>query len=359
MTNIILTGNGDVSTAEVEASVRHYTPGPREDEKETPEEVDRTPLTADELDGLSRATADTFQPIADGQQAGDRAATFVVPGEWVSPVVKQRRKQAMLLPSVGQVADLEQRVSALLASPGAPEVVVTAGQRARDAVRAARETHEGARHPDSPRYALNQDAKDATILAVAEATKAVTDLEEVCSEDAVQQEWFESLTVGLAGRQTEVADALKTALALYSEWRQGIQAAHDLAQAQGRFGEWHLHPDSRKLQPLSLVAELGKALAIATSDDDWVNGQYLTRDYDGVPPHTLAALRRSAEVAGGASYAESVYLRVASPHPMDGPVRDALAAKDLRIVHTSPVPALSNEQAQWDEHSRRVDNARS
>lgn len=343
MTSIILSGSDEVSREEAEATSRHYTPGPQENVEETPEVEDRTPVSDAQREALDEATRPTFEPIASDQQNGERAATFEVPGGWVSPVVRQRNKSAMMLPNFGSITDLEQRIGAVLRYAGAPREIADLGQQARDAVAAARKAHEGSRHDTNRRFAVDQDAKDAVILEIARATAAVGALEALARDGAVRDEWFDGLVADLPTQRQKAARALDDATKAYAQWRRAIADADALARKQGRFGEWHMHPDRLTIKPLDLIAELQKARDIAKSDDDWVNGDYLTKEYDGIPPHTMAALEKSAQSAGG-SFVEQVYLRLKHPHPADGPARDTIAERDLRIIHTRPIPNLAPDQ---------------
>lgn len=338
----------EITADEAAAITRNYTPGYDEDVVETPEPEDNSPVTAEDVKRLDEGTRDTFDsPFAsqDNQSISDRPATFAPPSDWESPVMKQRKRQAMTLPSLAQANDLNQRIAAVMRFDGAPDSVADLAQKARDAVAEARTVHESAQHPDNRRYAVSASAKDDVVLAFAKATDAVRALETHAKDDAVREQWFANVTDGLAKQREAAAKALTTAATAYAAWRQAIAAGEALAVEQGRWGPgWHDHPDARDLKPLDLIESLRKARDIAQSDNEFVSGAYLVTEYDGIPPHTLAKLKRSAEIAGGGTWAQSLYMRLLSPNPADGPAVDTIAQKDLRIINSRPIPALTEEQ---------------
>lgn len=335
-----------------EAITKNYTASVQETTEETPESVDNSPATDEEIQALHKS-AEQGTSLASEASQSDRATTFVTPGAWVSPVQQQRQRKAMRLPSIQSLDDLDHRISAVMRFGGAPQEVATLAQKARTAVGAARAAFDGAHHPDNRRYAASNAAKDAVVQAIAKATAAVGALEATAKRDDIRDAWFDNLVGDLPKQRTEAAKALDKAAKAYAEWRQAIADADALAREQQRWGDWHNHPDARELNPLALIGELRKARDVASSEDDWVNGDYLTTEYDGIPPHTLAYLQASARRAPG-SFAEMTLHRLVSPHRNDGPAHDTISSKDLRIINTRPVPALhpsaqaDGDRPDWD-----------
>jgi len=326
-------------TPELDPSVRETKHYEQDVEPDGPNE----PLTTDESAALDkRLESDQNTTIRSDQQPSTRAQQFTPPGEWIHPVQEARQRNAMLLPSVAQINDLNQRISSVLRFDGAPKEVATLAQKARVAAGAAREAHESGRHPDSPRYASSQAAKDAVIQEIAKATTAVAALEQAASREDVRDAWFDGLTANLEDQRNAAAAALDKAAKTYSVWRQSIAAADALAKEQGRWGMWHHHPEERELNPLGLIGEVRKARDIAQSEDGWISGRYLYADEtpEGqVPEWTMAWLKDQARRAPG-TFADHVYMRLLSVHEADGAAQDTIASRDLRIINTRPVPNL-------------------
>jgi hypothetical protein len=334
----ILTGNDDVSREEAEATSRHYTPGLQEDVEETPDEADRTPVTEAERKSLDEATADVFQPIA-GDQQNDRAPTFEVPGDWVSPVVRHRRKQAMLFASVRALDDLDGRVARLCRFGAAPKPVQTAQRAAREALAAARQARIDGAHPDNPKFARDTVAKDHAAVTAAEAVRAVSHFERIAEEHA--EAWFVSLTSDLDRQRAEALTALKEASKAYSGLRATINGANVLAIEQGRWDKsWHCSTVS-ELDLNRPVGSLREAIGFLENGDDFTDGSFLVADYgQSVPPHTLGKLKRGAEVAGGGTFAAQVYARAVAPMANDRDAQEAIAEKRLiLLLNSNPATA--------------------
>jgi hypothetical protein len=356
MSNIF--NDNEITHQDADALARKYRPSVQELQDEAPDDAeDRTPISDDERAGLDEASRPSFEPVLPAGQPNERAVTFVPPSDvWVHPKIKAARRQQALFPSSRALDDLDQRIAKVVKVDGAPESVLAAESTARGAVAQARQVRADGGHPDNPRYAVSTDAKDAAAVADAQAVLAVSALENAAS--AAAEEWFDGLTARVSDLREEAAEALEAAARAYAQWRQTIAAAEALGREQGKWGDWHHHPDARELNPLGLIAELRKARDIARSEDDWVSGAYLTKEYDGIPPHTMASLEKSARIAPG-SFAESVLLRLKGrPHPADTPALETIEARDLRIINTRPIPALNSAQAAWDAHARAVDPAR-
>jgi hypothetical protein len=343
----------DISAGDAEASTRHYTPSVQELADETPDEVDNSPLTADERQRLDEADHPTFQPLTNDGPQRDRAPSFVPPSDvYVSPVKKNRQRQQALFASRRALDDLDERVSKVMRFDGAPESVRAAEKTARDAIAAARQSRIDGAHPDNPRYARDAAAKDAAALAAADAVRAVAALEAV--DEQAADEWLDGLTGRIASQQKAAAKALEAAAKAYAEWRSTIAAADALSRAQAKFGDWHRHVDERELNPLGLIGEIRKALALAKTEDAYLSGLYLHSDptpEGEIPEWTLASLERAASIAPG-SFAESQLMRLRNPHPADAPAHESIAAKDLRILATSPIPALNPQQHESDRQDR-------
>lgn len=256
--------------------------------------------------------------------------------DWVNPAVLRRRKRALILPP--EPHDLANRITAVMRFDLPPKEVSAAATKAREAVDAAFALHAEARSEEQPRYAVSMDARDAVVQAIATATAAVSNLERVASDQS--EAWFNSLTADIADLRDKARKSLAQAEKAYAQWRQAIAGAHALAQEHGRFGDWHHHPDEQKMNALGLIGEIRKARELANSEDDFVSGAYLTAQYDGLPPHTLAYLEEQARVGGYDSYAGMELQRLREPHPADGPALQSIREKDLRIIRTSQIPDL-------------------
>lgn len=329
MTNVLIGGQTAIEEGD-ERIVRTYTPSVQETAEEQADEApDKAPISDAERQRLDESTATTFQSVfEDGQQAhGDRAETFVVPGEWVSPVVKQRRKQAMLLPPFGQISDLEERFKHFMLLDGLPEHVASLGQEARLAVGAATEAHEAARHPDNRRYAVSTAAKDAVVQEIAKATAAVGAFEAALDES--WDEWFDSLTSNLDKQRADALKALRAAEKAYAAFRATVNVANQVAQHGGRWDRsWH--SSTIRAHDLDVpIASIRDAMGFLEGDDDYASGAFLTAEYDGIPPHTLAKLKRGAEVSQPGSFAQQIYLRAVSLSESDYDARLAVETKHL------------------------------
>ncbi|WP_300678458.1 hypothetical protein [Nocardioides sp.] len=343
MTNILIGGQTAIEEGD-ERIVRTYTPSVQETAEEQADEApDKAPISDTERQRLDTATESTFQSVfEDGQQAhGDRAAEYVVPGEWVSPAVKQRRKQAMLLPPFGQIKDLSERLSFVTQFDGMPKHVAELAQKARLAIGAATEAHESARHPDNRRYAVGTAAKDSVVLAIAEATAAFGAFQAAVDESV--DEWFDGLTASVDKQRADALKALRAAEKAYSAFRSTVSAANMLAIETGRWDKsWH----SSTIREHDLdvpTSSIRDAIGFLEGDDDFASGAFLTADYgDSIPPHTLAKLKRGAEVSGGGSYAQQVYLRAVSP--TDFEARLAVETKHL-IPFLNSAPTAPDQAA--------------
>lgn len=332
--SIDINGGEVVNELDAEQTIKNYTPGVQETaQEESPEEVDNSPISDAEREGLDAKDADTFQPLTDDGEVRERVEAFQIPGEWVSPVVRNRRKRAMALPGAASITNLEQRISKVMRFDSAPQAVADAAQEARAAVSAAREAHEAGRHPDSPRYAVSQAAKDAAVQEIAKATAAVSALEQVAAESG--DEWFESLVGNLDKQRAEALKALKAASKAYASLRATINGAQALAVEQGRWDrDWH----SSAVPEVDLNAPIGairEAISHLDGGDEYTTGAFLTSEYEGIPPHTLAKLERRADLSDGGSFARQVYARAKSPMANDEAAQDAIAQKRLALLTNS------------------------
>lgn len=331
-----ITGDQAISSDEAEQVTRNYSPSVQEQAEETPEQIDRSPISDTERQRLDAASESTFQSVfEDGQQAyNERAEAYVVPGEWVSPVVKQRRKQAMLLPPFGAIQDLNERLSVFTKYDGMPEHVATLAQQARLAIGAATEAHESARHEDNRRYAVSTAAKDAVVQEIAKATVAVGAFEDAARDSA--SEWFEGLVSNLDKQRDDALKALKAAEKAYAAFRSTVSTANTLAIETERWDKaWH--SSTVREHDLNVpISSIRDAIGFLSGDNDYASGAFLTAEYDGIPPHTLDRLKRGAEVSGGGSYAQQLYLRAVKPEDMDA--RLAIERKHLiDFLNSAPI----------------------
>ncbi len=337
MATIHISGDTIIGADEAESSTKHYTPGPNEATIETPDEVDNSPITDSERQSLDQATESTFQsPLDQGSEIRDRAPEFTIPGEWVNPVIKQRRKQAMTLPSAAALDDLDQRISRMMRFDGMPKHVASLGQKARLAVGAAREAHESARHPENRRYAVSVAAKDTVVQEIAKATAAVGAFEDAC--DGSMDEWFDGVTANLDKQRADALKALRAAEKAYASLRGSINTAQALALASARWDkEWHTSTVT-EADLNAPIASMRAAIGYLESDNDFANGDFLTAEYEGVPPHTLAKLERGADISQPGSFARQVFVRAVKPLPGDKDAIEAIATKHLiRLTNSNPL----------------------
>lgn len=330
---------------EADASVKHYTPGPNEATVETPDEVDRSPIDAEQRQSLDKKTQSTFQsPMDQGAEIRDRAPEFVPPQSWISPVVKQRQRQAMTLPSAASLDDLDQRIRAVTRFDGMPKQVASLAQKARLAIGAAREAHEAARHGENPRFAVSVAAKDEVVKAIATATTLVGSLECTAEDPEISDEWFAGLTANLDKQRADALKALRAAEKAYASLRASIGAAQALATGPANYWDksWHssVVTESDLNAPIAAIRE---AISFLDGDksDDYTTGEFLTTEYEGIPPHTLAKLKRGAEISQPGSFAAQVYMRALNPHPRDRDALEAIETKRL-VFLTNSAPLTSD-----------------
>lgn len=298
------------------------------------EPVDQSPLSAVERQALDAASADTFQPVFP-DQPGERAAVFTPGSEYVSPVIKNQQRQQMLLPSIQILNDLDQRIASVVRFAGAPEQVATAAQSARDAVSAAREAYRAAQRDDNPRYTVSQAAKDAVVQENAKATAAVAALERAAEES--KDDWFDGLVSNLDKQRADALKALRTAAKAYASLRGSINAAQALAVASGRWDkEWHSSTTS-EADLYAPIASMRAAIGFLEDGDDYTTGAFLTAEYEEgtIPPHTVAKLKRAADLSSGGSFIEQLYFRARSVLANDTAAQDAVAQKRLILLLNS------------------------
>lgn len=335
MATIHLAGD-DAVTEEDAKSVRSYTPSAQELATEEPDEPD-TPTDYD-----TEAAADrVLEPRADTlptQQQTERAPAFLPPGTWVSPVARQRQRQALLLPGFGSINDLDRRIGAVMKFDGAPASVAELAQKARLAVGAAREAREDASHPDNPRYTKSVAAKDEVVKLIAKATTLVGQLERA-AQDA-SEEWFASLTSGLDEKRAAALDALRAAERAYSAFRSTVNAAQALAIESGRWDKsWHTSTVS-EVDLNKPIGAMRDAIKFLEGDDDLASGRFLTTEYEGIPPHTMANLKRRADVSQPGSFAHNLYARAKWPMEHDRDLQDAVQSRALLgFLNSAPLTA--------------------
>ncbi len=334
MGTIHITGDNEISTEEAERATRNYTASPAEQAEETPDEVDNSPLSDSELTTLDEASRPTFVGVE--QQQSERAETFHISGEWESPVVKARRKRAMMLPPVGQISDLQQRIAAVVRFDGAPAEVTQAAAKAREALAGANEVHQASQHSENRRFARDVAAKDATVAAIAKATSAVAALESVARDETVREKWFAGLVEGIDQERAEALKALRAAEKAYAKVRRSISAAQALAVEAGMWDKsWHMSTTS-EIDLNRPTSSMREAIRFLADGDDYTDGSFLTADYgDEIPPHTLAKLKRGAEVAGGGSFAAQLFARAVSPMKNDQDAQEAISQRRLLILMNS------------------------
>lgn len=350
MTSIHITGDDQPTIEEAEARTKNYTPSVQEQTEETPEVEDKTPISDAERKALDDAQRPTFEaPFADGE-IRERAERFQVPGEWVPPYVRQRRQREMMLPNRKAAHDLEKRVSEVAKYDGAPEPISEALQVAREALDAVRVAYDEGAHPDNGRFARDQAAKDDVTIKIAEATLAVAALEAVARDEAVQEQWFEGLTSGIEEKRAEALDALREAEKAYASFRGSVASAQSLAVQQGRWDSaWHTSVVN-EVDLNRVLGGLKETIALvdpqSEESDDYTTGRFLTEEYEGLPPHTMARLKRMADLSGGGSFPAQLYLRAASLSKEDAALQESLATKRLKVfMNSNPFRARKDDIA--------------
>lgn len=339
--SIHLTGGEELTAKDAQRVTKSYTPGPQESVEETPDEVDNSPLTDEERDGILKATDDEFHsPLDQGSEVRDRAPMFEVPEQRVPAYVKARRQREMMLPNIASVHDLEKRVGTVAAHDGAPEDILNAVRQAREAIEAVRTAYRDGGHPSNPRFAVNQAAKDEVTVRLADAVKAVKALESVAQRPDLQDEHFQSLTSTIEEKRQAALDALRDAERLYASFRGAVGSAEALAIQQGRWDEsYHRSVVSAtnlsKVLPV-LKETIGYVDPESETSDDLTLGRHVSTDYgDEIPPHTLEELRKVGELSGSGSFPHQIFLRAASPSKEDHALAEALATKKFRIFMNS------------------------
>lgn len=336
MAHSFITGSEVINPDEAEAITKHYTSSAQEQATETPDEVDTSPLTDGERESVLEATDDTHQSVF--SESGDfreRADTFEIPGTWVHPRLKAQRKQQMMLPSSKTVTDLEERLSVVTRLSGAPKAVADATEKAREALKAVRDAYAAAAHPDNRRFAISTAAKDEVQVKIGEAVSAVNALEALTEDESVREAWFAGLTDGLDKQRADALKALRAAEKAYSVLRSSIGAAQALAIETGKWDKsWHMST-TRDADLNAPVSSMRDAIRFLTDGSDYETGEFLTAEYDGIPPHTLAKLKRGAEVAGGGTFASQVYARALRPMANDKDAQDAISEKRMILLLNS------------------------
>jgi hypothetical protein len=344
--HVHLTGDNEITAAEAEASTQHFTPGFNADEVETPEEVDRTPIDDEQRERLDKRSQPTFQsPFPNDVEVRDRAAEFSIPGEWVHPRLKAQKRQEAMLPSRKALQDLEARLADVAKHDGAPKVLAQAIQKGRDAIAECNRAYDEGAHSENRRFAASPAAKDRVLVALGKATQAVSAMETVAQDPQVQYDWYDGLVAGLDKRRADALKALRAAEKQYASLRATIDAAQALAI--GPLAMWDAEWHSSVVSPVELAAPI-KAMRDAISyldedsekSDDVTTGAYLVKDadcegYEGVPAHTLARLKRTADLSQSGSFAQQVYFRALKPHKNDTDAQDAIERKFLRYLTSS------------------------
>lgn len=328
--------------AEAESTIKNFTEGRSSESRSESSSEPRADLTngldrgSNEPNGRpSQRGGEAPRILGDNQSNRDRAQTFTIPGEYESPVIKQRRRAALSLPSGQQILDLEKRVARANRFGALPDDVTARANDARLAIGQAREAYFAAQDPGSRRLARTVEDKDRVVLAIAKATMAVGALESVLVEAPVQQAHFETVVGDLDAQRDAALAALKKAHKAYAALRSTIQSANALAIQQGQYDkEWHhgLLEEADLNKPLEHIAD---AIGWLEGDDDSANGRFLTAEYEGVPPHALARLKRSAETAPAGSFPRQVFERAQRLSPTDHDAQEAVNTKKLLTLKNS------------------------
>lgn len=342
MTSIHITGDDEVTAEDAARVTKKYNPSIQETTEEVADEpADNTPISDEERKALDDKQAPTFQaPFQDGDLR-DRAERFQPPGEWESPVIKARRRREMMLPNRGAANDLEKRVNAIALLDGAPKPVQEGVRAAREAIADLRAAYEAGSHPDNPRYALNQQAKDDVIVKVAEVTRVVVALEAVAQRADLQDEWFANLSGGMEAKRQDALKALRAAEKAYASFRGAVGSAQGLAVKQGRWdGGWHRSVVS-EVDLNRVLPELKKTIDFvdpeSETSDDYTTGRFLTAEYEEgtLPPHTMAQLQRVGDLAGSGTFPRQIFLRAKARSSEDRALQEALATKRLQVFLNS------------------------
>lgn len=343
MSTIHITGDGQPTRDEAERTTKNYNPSIQELAEEQPDEApDKTPISDDERKSLDERTDDEFRsPLDQGSEIRDRAPLFEVPGQWVPPYVKARRQREMMLPNAKAVHDLEKRVAELAVVDGAPELIRDAIKAAREALDNVRTVYREGGHPDNPRFARDQEAKDRAIVALADATKAVAALETVARRGDLRDEWFATLAGGIEEKRAKALEALREAERAYATLRGSIASAKSLGIQQGRFdNSWHSSPvgELPLTRALPVIREAIDLVDPASDEsDDYTTGRFLVAEYEEgtLPPHTMAHLRHAGERAGGGTFPWQLHARAVARSKDDAALQEAIATKNLRVFLNS------------------------
>lgn len=268
-----------------------------------------------------------------GNQTYGALPPLNVPGEWVSPSVKNQRRQQAIMP--GLDLGIEQRLHKISRFGGMPEPLAQAVQAARDEIALARQVIDENRHPENPRFIASPAVRPVVVEQIEKAKRAVSDAEQLAKDPEIQQEWLDAVAGDLKAKQRAAAKALRAAKAAYADWAMSRSNADALSQQHERYGRsWLIHTRPHDMDPIGHVGRLDDALALASSDDEWVSGEAILKDYDEPPAFVIERYETAAAVAPGTSWQFGLHrLKQGSKDPY---VAQALAAKDWRLLDAAP-----------------------
>jgi hypothetical protein len=335
----------DITAEDAEAATKAYRPSVQEGVDETPEQVDNSPISDSERKALDEADRSSFEGLPHQQPESRDHHIHVAPGDtYVHPKIRHRQQQALMLQSPKVLDDLDARISTVTKHGGLPKDVSDLATKARLAVGSAREAYLSAQNPDKPRFAVSIAAKDTVQIEIGKAVTAVGALEGLFDEGSVQGAQFETLVANLEKDREATIKALRAALTRYGNFRGTVERANAVALEGGRWDkEFHRGVVSNMELDAPLKA-MQAALDFLEGEDDAASGRFLTVEYEGLPPHTLARLKRSAEVAGGASFAAQVYHRARNLARDDVEAQIAVDTKRLLpLLNSNPFESQADD----------------
>lgn len=328
--------------------------------------TDRPGPTEDELAGLRRRRRfDTqSEPISDDGPDSRIAPTVPVTTSWVAPNKRKRdRKPDPFMPK-----RLREQVQ--ITYPNPPEHVIEAQQKALaaiddyqaaiDAIRslgadqeAEKKEHQSLvmeavrtgspvddlRRTDWAMEELNRNARHEVAWSAAEhAVKEFRDL-----VVASKEEWFEAAIERLDGAHAKARELLAEAIPAVVAWRAKIKAADELARATGRFGNgYHVSAESKLKSRVGMIErDLTRVLDILNSDDPVISGEYLTAEYEMVPP--LHTRKSWADAGNGKNWASIVLGQVEAE---EGFSKTQFTPESERPFYLQPANRMSDKTRQ-------------
>lgn len=255
-------------------------------------------------------------------QRGERAPTVSQRTGWIHPTkrAKPARKPDAFMPN-----RLREQVK--IQWPMPPAAVVEAHEKAMSAIQAYDDAIKAIRSLPADQEAETKRTREVIAEAVraGEPTPQVerTDwaseavVRDIKHEEAFREadhaakafgiiakahrnEWAEAVFAGIAPARKKARKAMLEAAEAMKAWRAAVDAGHRLAIGSGLFApDWHQSGEP-KIKPSLALGDLEKLVALATSEDPVISGEYLTTEAELEPPlHTRKALDHKAELGSG------------------------------------------------------------